>query len=98
MLVAGEAVEPQSSYFLANRGFTEANPRLVAQAVAVLAQVSAWSKAHLDEVARLSAEATGLPLTPPAAPPTAPPSKWCRWATPSSPSSSGWRTASTGSA
>jgi aliphatic sulfonates family ABC transporter substrate-binding protein len=62
VLVPGEAVEPQSSYFLANRGFTEAHPRLVAQAIDVLAQVSAWSKDHLDDVARLSAEATGLPI------------------------------------
>jgi ABC-type nitrate/sulfonate/bicarbonate transport system substrate-binding protein len=62
VLVAGDAVEPQSSYFLANRGFAEAHPRLVAQAVGVLAEVGAWSLAHREEVARLSAEATGLPL------------------------------------
>ena len=60
VLVAGEAVEPQSSFFLANRGFTDASPRLVARAIDVLAQVSAWSKAHPDDVARLSTEATGL--------------------------------------
>ena len=62
VLVAGDAVEPQSSYFLANRGFTEAHPRLVAQAVTVLAGVGAWSDAHREEVARLGAEATGLPI------------------------------------
>ena len=62
VLVAGEAVELQSSYVLANRGFTEAHPRLVAQALQVLAKVGEWSLAHRDEVARLSAEATGLPI------------------------------------
>ncbi|MEN0076224.1 MAG: aliphatic sulfonate ABC transporter substrate-binding protein, partial [Paracraurococcus sp.] len=62
VLVAGDAVEPQSSYFLANRGFTEAHPRLVAQAVTVLAGVGAWSDAHREEVARLGAAATGRPI------------------------------------
>jgi aliphatic sulfonates family ABC transporter substrate-binding protein len=60
VLVAGEAVEPQSSFFLANRGFAEAHPRLVARAIGILAQVSDWSRAHPNEVARLSADATGL--------------------------------------
>jgi sulfonate transport system substrate-binding protein len=62
VLVAGDAVEPQSSYFLANRGFTEANPRLVAQAVEILAGVGSWSAAHPEAVARLASEATGLPI------------------------------------
>ncbi|MDO9710829.1 aliphatic sulfonate ABC transporter substrate-binding protein [Paracraurococcus lichenis] len=62
VLVAGDAVEPQSSYFLANRGFTEANPRLVAEAVDLLAGVGRWSAAHQEEVARLASEATGLPI------------------------------------
>ncbi|RAI57722.1 aliphatic sulfonate ABC transporter substrate-binding protein [Roseicella frigidaeris] len=62
VLAAGEDVEPQSSYFLAHRGFTEAHPRLVAQVVAVLAEIGAWSAAHRAEVAQLGAEATGLPI------------------------------------
>jgi aliphatic sulfonates family ABC transporter substrate-binding protein len=62
VLVAGDAVEPQSSFFLANRGFSEAHPRLVAQVLRVLADVGAWAGAHRDEVARLYAGATGLPF------------------------------------
>ncbi|MBK1659789.1 aliphatic sulfonate ABC transporter substrate-binding protein [Paracraurococcus ruber] len=62
VLVAGDAVEPQSSFFLASRPFTEANPRLVAQAVEILAGVGRWSAAHPADVARLASEATGLPV------------------------------------
>jgi len=62
VLQFGDAVEPQSSYFLANRGYAEANPHFLARAVALLAEVGRWSGAHPEEVAQLSAEATGLPL------------------------------------
>jgi aliphatic sulfonates family ABC transporter substrate-binding protein len=62
VLQAGDAVEPQSSYFMANRPFTEAHPALVSRVVRVLAEVGRWGTAHPEEVSRLSAEATGLPL------------------------------------
>jgi sulfonate transport system substrate-binding protein len=62
VLLTGDAVETQSSYFLANRFFTEANPGLVSQVVQVLGEVGRWGTAHQPEVAQLVAEATGLPL------------------------------------
>lgn len=62
VLTTGSQVERQNSFFLANRTFTERNPAIVADTLDELNKVAAWAEANRDEVARLLADATGLPL------------------------------------
>ena len=62
VLVRGEQVGPQNSFFLANRGFAEAQPRLLRDVVAELGRVGAWCEANRAEVARMQSAETGIPI------------------------------------
>jgi len=62
VLIRGEQVEAQNSYFLANRPFAEANPRLLRDVLAELARIGNWCSANRGEVARLQTAETGIPI------------------------------------
>lgn len=53
-----------NTYLLANRGFAEANPKVVVEIVAALGEVADWANAHRDEVAAALSEITGVPIAP----------------------------------
>lgn len=62
VLIRGNQVEAQNSYFLAARPFAEANPRLMGDVLAELAKVGGWCGANRGEVARLQTAETGIPI------------------------------------
>jgi NitT/TauT family transport system substrate-binding protein/sulfonate transport system substrate-binding protein len=52
----------QNSFFMARRGFVEANPQVTAGVVKAFAGVATWARQHRPEVAQLLADVTGVPL------------------------------------
>ncbi|QCI65001.1 sulfonate ABC transporter substrate-binding protein [Phreatobacter stygius] len=60
ILSLSRGIVAQNSYFLANRGFTDRHPAVVAVINAELAKVAAWADGHRGDVAILLAQATGL--------------------------------------
>ncbi|MCK8783578.1 aliphatic sulfonate ABC transporter substrate-binding protein [Roseomonas sp. NAR14] len=62
VLRSGKEIERQNSFFLGNRTFTEKNPRLIAETLDELAKVADWAGANREEVSRLQAEGTGIPV------------------------------------
>lgn len=51
-----------SSFYLANKSFAEAHPAVVKETVGALTKVADWASAHRDELAQLSADATGIDI------------------------------------
>jgi aliphatic sulfonates family ABC transporter substrate-binding protein len=62
VLLRGEAMGPQNSFFLANRGFAEAHPRVLGEIVAELGRIGAWCDGNRAEVARMQSAETGVQL------------------------------------
>jgi sulfonate transport system substrate-binding protein len=62
ILVRGEAIGPQNSFFLANRGFAEQQPRLLREVVAELGRVGAWCEANRGQVAEMQSAETGIAI------------------------------------
>jgi sulfonate transport system substrate-binding protein len=61
-LIRGEQVGPQSSFFLAARGFAEGQPRLLREVVAELGRIGAWCEANRAQVAQMQTAETGIPI------------------------------------
>lgn len=51
-----------NSFYLANRAFSEAHPNVLKAAVEELSAVAEWASAHHDDLAAISAHATGIDL------------------------------------
>jgi sulfonate transport system substrate-binding protein len=62
ILASAEGIARQNSFFLANADYLERHPDIVAIVNEELAKLALWAEAHRDEVARVSAEATGIDL------------------------------------
>ena len=52
----------QNSFFMARRGYVEANPQVTAKLVAEFATIAEWARSHRPELAASLATATGMPL------------------------------------
>lgn len=53
---------PATSFYLANKDYADKYPEIVAKVRSELAKATEWTKAHLEEAARLFSEATNVPL------------------------------------
>jgi NitT/TauT family transport system substrate-binding protein/sulfonate transport system substrate-binding protein len=62
VLAVSQDIVPQNSFVLASRAYANANPQVIAQAVAALDKTASWSGEHRAEVAKLVADGTGVPL------------------------------------
>jgi len=62
VLARSTEITTQNSYFMANGAYTEANPRIIASVVAEFARIGEWAASHRDDVAKLVAAETGVPL------------------------------------
>jgi sulfonate transport system substrate-binding protein len=51
-----------NTFYLANKGFAEAHPEILKATIAALGQVGDWAAAHRQELAQISATATGIDL------------------------------------
>lgn len=51
-----------NSFYLANKAYADANPKIVNAVVAELGKVGDWAAAHRDELAQISADVTGIDL------------------------------------
>lgn len=51
-----------NSFYLANKAYAEANPEIVKAVVAELGKVGDWAAGHRDELAQISADATGIDI------------------------------------
>jgi sulfonate transport system substrate-binding protein len=61
LLTTSRQTLDNSSFFLADRGFAEKHPGLVAGALAGLTEAASWARDHRDEVAQSLAAVTGIP-------------------------------------
>ena len=61
VLAKSSDITPQFSYLMARQAYVEANPNIIAQAVAELGRVGTWTAAHRPEMAKLISAATGVP-------------------------------------
>jgi sulfonate transport system substrate-binding protein len=52
ILVEATALGKTNSFYVANRGFAERNPRLVREVIAGLVETARWAEDHRDQVAR----------------------------------------------
>jgi len=64
VLVESTAIAPQSSFFIASRIYTEANPDILAKVLGELSVTSGWAAANPAEVAQLVSAATAMPYEP----------------------------------
>jgi NitT/TauT family transport system substrate-binding protein/sulfonate transport system substrate-binding protein len=55
-------ITEQNSFFMARRGYVEANPQITAKLVGELARIAEWARSHRPDIATLLAAATGMPL------------------------------------
>ncbi len=62
ILVRGQQIGPQNSFFLANRGFADQQPGLLRDVVAELARIGAWCSDNRSQVAAMQTAETGIPL------------------------------------
>lgn len=62
ILALSRGIVAQNSFFLANKGFAEKNPKIVAAINEELAKVARWAESHRGEVAVVQSEATGIAL------------------------------------
>ncbi|MEJ0019204.1 MAG: aliphatic sulfonate ABC transporter substrate-binding protein [Acetobacteraceae bacterium] len=62
ILAKANEITPQNSFYLSSRSYVQANAGVVAAVVDELGKVAAWSKSHLDQVAQLLSDGTGVPL------------------------------------
>ena len=62
VLAQADGLVGNRQFFLAERGFADANPDLVRLLLAQIAQSDAWSATHKPEVSQYLADDTGLPV------------------------------------
>lgn len=62
VLTTAEGIVESSSFFLAGRAFTQANPDVLSIVLEELDRVGAWAEANIDTVAEILARVNGLDL------------------------------------
>jgi NitT/TauT family transport system substrate-binding protein/sulfonate transport system substrate-binding protein len=55
-------ITEQNSFFMARRGYVEANPQATAKLVGEFSRIAEWAQSHRPDVAALLATATGMPI------------------------------------
>jgi ABC-type nitrate/sulfonate/bicarbonate transport system substrate-binding protein len=61
VLTTAEAVAPSNSFFLARRAYAVGSAPVVAAVIEEITLVTSWIGTHQDELARVMAQATGVP-------------------------------------
>jgi aliphatic sulfonates family ABC transporter substrate-binding protein len=62
VLTTAFGIAPSNSFFLASRSYAAKNPAIVTAVIEETTRVTKWIGAHQEELARLMAAATGVPL------------------------------------
>ncbi len=62
VLASSLDIAKTNSFFLANRGFAQEQPKLRGDVIDGLAETAAWAESHRDQVAKSLAEVTGVDL------------------------------------
>jgi NitT/TauT family transport system substrate-binding protein/sulfonate transport system substrate-binding protein len=55
-------ITEQNSFFMARRGYVEANQQVTAKLVGEFSRIADWARSHRPDIAALLATATGMPL------------------------------------
>lgn len=55
-------ITEQNSFYMARRGYVEANPQVTAKVVGEFGSIAAWARSHRPDIAALLATATGMPI------------------------------------
>ena len=62
VLAKSTDITEQNSFYMARRGYVEANPQVTAKLVGAFANIAEWARSHRPDVAALLATATGMPI------------------------------------